>query len=239
MMPLPRMYVDNAWSVPSHVPVIDVMCKWTRFPLVLAYSCDGCVQWSRKLFVKPEFEVAKRMVGLLYFQVRQGEPFLVMPRQCREIQLRWLATEDCSMGNTPGHKTEYACPALWSVFDAMVDGTGLKQDSGTNRRGSSACLKDRSFGESRPAAMSLRSNTLTKSGAASMAVRGWSCHTKICRSLFKAAQACVGGVLFRARIQPVMLGHVVIGSPVLSTITLRQPRFASSRGAFAPCVMAR
>lgn len=26
-------------------------------------------QWSKKQFVKPEFEVAKRMVGLLYFQV--------------------------------------------------------------------------------------------------------------------------------------------------------------------------
>lgn len=29
------------------------------------------MQYTKKQFVKPEFEVAKRMVGLLYFQVRQ------------------------------------------------------------------------------------------------------------------------------------------------------------------------
>lgn len=28
------------------------------------------MQFTNKLFVKPEFEVAKRMVGLLYFQAR-------------------------------------------------------------------------------------------------------------------------------------------------------------------------
>lgn len=30
------------------------------------------VQYAKKQFVKPEFEVAKRMVGLLYFQVRRA-----------------------------------------------------------------------------------------------------------------------------------------------------------------------
>lgn len=35
------------------------------------------VQWSKKQFVKPEFEVAKRMVGLLYFQV-WNIPFVSM-----------------------------------------------------------------------------------------------------------------------------------------------------------------
>lgn len=35
-------------------------------------ACRRWVQLSRKAFVKPEFEVAKRMVGLLYFQV-QGD----------------------------------------------------------------------------------------------------------------------------------------------------------------------
>lgn len=33
-------------------------------------NADGnAMQWSKKVFVKPEFEVAKRMVSLLYFQV--------------------------------------------------------------------------------------------------------------------------------------------------------------------------
>lgn len=35
------------------------------------------VQWAKKPFVKPEFEVAKRMVGLLYFQVRDLESMVL------------------------------------------------------------------------------------------------------------------------------------------------------------------
>ena len=36
---------------------------------MFGFTAHGAHQWSKKQFVKPEFEVAKRMVGLLYFQV--------------------------------------------------------------------------------------------------------------------------------------------------------------------------